>query len=330
MDMTTRARQLVADSIVWDMVWPLEPWCGNGYDKLQRFKDCGYNLISLTIAGDDQNTADAFKRLSAARRAILANPQQYRLVETVDDVTAARAANLLGVALHFEGTQCFERNLDAVESFYKLGVRHTLLAFNVANAAGGGCADDQDIGLTAYGRRLVREMERVGMLLDLSHTGYRTTMDALEMAENPVVFTHSNANALADSFRNLRDEQIVACAATGGLVGISGSSSYLGDPACRSETVVRHIDYIAQKVGAQHVGIGFDAVFDAAMVSDFARKRPDEWPVARDPNWSGFAYVMPEQLPEVVELLLRKGYADEDVRAILGENYMRICRKVWK
>jgi membrane dipeptidase len=323
-----RAESLLKDALVWDNVWPLEPWAGNDWDKLPVFAQAGWNLLSLTIAGDDQSTSQAFARVAAARKRILSDPSLV-MVESVDDVLAAKEAGKLAVTLHFEGTRCFERSLDVVEPFFALGLRHTLLAFNAANSAGGGCAEASDGGLTQFGRRLIAEMERVGMMLDLSHVGARTSLEAMAVATRPVLFTHSNAAAVHPHYRNLTDAQIRACAATGGLVGISGSSDYLGDLSASTEALFRHLDHIVQLVGIDHAGLGLDIVFDAEAVSNFARARADEWPQAKDPAWPGFRYARPAQLVELVRHMLDRGYAEGDVRKFLGGNYLRIARAVW-
>ena len=324
-----RAAGLVKDALVWDNVWPLEPWAGNDWDKLPVLAVAGWNLVSLTIAGDDQNLGQAFARVAAAHKRILSDPSLV-LVEKADDVLAAKAAGKLAVTLHFEGTNCFERDLSVIEPFFRLGVRHTLLAFNVSNSAGGGCAEASDGGLIKWGRSLIAEMERVGMMLDLSHVGGRTSLEAMEAATRPVLFTHSNAASVQPHCRNLTDAQIRACAATGGLVGISGSSDYLGDLNASTDALFRHVDYVVRLVGIDHVGLGLDLVFDAEAVTDFARSRADEWPQAKDPNWPGFRYAQPAQLVDLVALMLERGYGDEDVRKFLGGNYLRLARAFWR
>jgi membrane dipeptidase len=167
------------------------------------------------------------------------------------------------------------------------------------------------------------------MLIDLSHVGRRTSLDALGMAGKPMVFSHSNACGVHENFRNIDDEQARACAASGGLVGISGSSEYLGDLQCRSETLFRHLDHYVQMVGADHVGVGFDVVFNPEPLSRWVRGRPDEWPMAKDPAWPGFRYAVPEQLAELVGLMISHGYSDGAITGILGQNYLRICARVW-
>lgn len=323
------AAALVRSALVWDNVWPLEPWCGNGYEQLATFAAAGWNVLSLTIAGDNHNISQAFTRVSEARRFLLANQDRYALVNRHHDIEAARSQGKMAVTLHFEGTRCFERNIEVIESFYALGVRHTLLAFNNSNSAAGGCMEANDGGLTAWGRRIIAEMERVGMLVDLSHTGRRSSLDALAIATRPMLFTHSNVDSLATHPRNLTSEQIRACAATGGLIGLSSSSGYLGDEAASTESMFRHVDSIVSLVGIDHVAMGFDIVFDCAALNDWVRGRPDEWPMARDPTWPGFKYAQPSQLEELVLRMLRAGYGQDAIAQFLGGNYLRVTRRSW-
>lgn len=327
-----RIRLPLNDAFIWDNVWPVDlkggVEIGNDWSRLERFRRAGYGAIGITLAGDNQNLSQAVELVGWARTQVRERADSI-LVDKVQDIEDARRENKLAVMFQFEGTRCFERNLDMVELFYALGVRQTLLAFNNTNSAGGGCADTNDGGLTAYGAQLVREMQRVGMLVDLSHTGGRTSLDALAMASKPMIFSHSNCHALYDSFRNVTDEQIKACAATGGLVGVSGASAYLGDDRCSTASLFRHLDHIVQLVGPEHAGIGLDVVFDADALNKYVRARPSEWPMVRDPSFSGFRYVQPEQLSELTELMAAHGYGEAAIRQILGGNYLRICKLAW-
>jgi membrane dipeptidase len=329
-----RAAALQRSALVWDNVFPInlpgDVDLGNSWDALQRFHDAGVDVVSITLAGDNHNVSQAFALCAWARRQLREREEHMMLVRRVPDIELARRANRLGIILHFEGTRCFERDPSVVELFYDLGIRQTLIAFNKQNSAGGGCAEKEDGGLTPYGRRLVAEMHRVGMLLDLSHTGHRTSLDAMAVASRPVLFSHSNAYALCPSFRNIKDDQIRACAQTGGVVGVSGSSEYLGDLECSNDMVFRHIDHIAEVGGIDHVGLGLDMVFEPKALSAWVRGRPDEWPMARDPNWPGFRYARPEQLPSLTDLMLQRGYTEEQVRKVLGENLLRVCDAVWR
>jgi len=333
-EVSPRAAALLQSALVWDNVFPInlpgDVALGNSWEALERFRRAGVDIVSITLAGDNHNISQAFTLCAWARRQLLERENQLVLVRSVSDIETACSTHRLGVILHFEGTRCFERDPSVIELFYEIGIRQTLIAFNRQNSAGGGCADAEDRGLTPYGRRLVGEMHRVGMLVDLSHTGYRTSLDAMAVASKPVLFSHSNAYALCPSFRNLKDDQIRACAQTGGVVGVSGSSEYLGDAACSDEALFRHIDYMAEIGGIEHVGLGLDVVFEPKALSEWARGRPDEWPMTRDPAWAGFRYAVPEQLPGLTDLMLQHGYSESHIRKVLGENLLRVCRAVWR
>ncbi len=314
--------------LVWDNVWPLEEAFGNGWDKLGTFASSGWNVLSLTVAGDNHDVKEAFERVAAARAAIATRADHCLLIERFADIELARSSGRLGITLHFEGGEAFGRNLDVVAAFRALGVTHNLLAFNNSNSYAAGCMEAFDAPLTALGRQLIRVMERVGMVVDLSHVGRRSSLDALDLATKPMIFSHSNADGVAPHPRNLTDAQIRGCAATGGLIGLSGSSGYLGDDQASTEAMFRHVDYVAQLVGDDHIALGLDIVFDSASLNAWARGRPDEWPMTKDPAWPGFRYARLDQLVELVERMTRAGYPDDSVRKFLGENYLNLMKQV--
>lgn len=325
------ARTLCAEALIWDMVWPWDPHVGNDFERFHEFREGGYNVISITLAGDNHNAGDAVKLIGEIRQKLKNHQDICGLATSIADIETLKAEGKLAVLLHFEGTNCLESRLELVEVFYDLGIRHNLLAFNTANSCAGGCAEKVDGGLTAFGRKVIREMERVGMLLDLSHTGHKTAMDAMEFSTKPCVYTHSNINALHQHYRNLSDDEIRRCAGTGGLIGVSGSSGYLGDQQCNSTTIFQHIDYVVQLLGScKHSGLGLDIVFDPTELNDYVRANPDEWPAESAPDWPGFHYARPRQIVEVVDIMLTHGYAPTDISQILGGNYLRICAQVWK
>ena len=263
-----------------------------------------------------------FRRWLAAREA------DYVLVETTGDVERARREGKLAVMFDIEGMNAVADQASLVQFYYDLGVRWMLVAYNWNNCAGSGCQEADDKGLTAFGRELLDEMARVGMVACCSHTGHRTTMDVMAYSKRPVIFSHSNARAVHDHPRNVRDEALKACAATGGVVGINGIGLFLTAEGDLVEAFVRHVDYVVQLIGPDHVGLGLDYVFDEKeldeAVSD-AKLFPPELGYS-----SGIRMVPPEAIEEIVERLLAKGYADDDIRAILGGNLLRVAKQVWR
>ena len=325
------AAALVRTALVWDAVYPYWPEVNNTLDELEHFRATGYNGVSVDVAGDFHDISQAVQLIACCRRYFLEKPDRYLLVERADDIRRAQAEGKFAIVFQLEGSRCFERNLDMVEVFYRLGVRHSQLVFNVPNGAAGGCAEGNELPLTSLGRALIQEMERVGMVLDLAHTGYRSTMDAMALSRQPVIFSHCNAFSVYEHYRNLRDDQIKVCAETGGVIGLSGASGYLGDGGSASEAILRHMDHIAGLVGTDHIGLGFDACFDEDAVNRWILSRPEaEWPGSRDSDWPGFSYIKPSQLPDLVALMAKSGYGNEDIQKVLGENYFRVFDQVWK
>ena len=176
--------------------------------------------------------------------------------------------------------------------------------------------------------RVVEEMNRLGILVDGTHCGYRTSMEAIEVTQQPFIFSHSNAHALVPHFRNIRDDQIKACAATGGIIGVNGVGAFLDDPEAKTETVFRHVDHVANLVGPEHVALGVDYVRDVGGFWAWIASNPEMWPdegISTRPS----RFMQPEQIVELTGLMLASGYHEPDIRGILGENFLRVAEIVW-
>ena len=329
-DISDRAAALHADALICDMTvnWEEELAEHHRLAVLPRYVASGFNLLSLTLADDWTWIDGTMRHLAAQRNFFAARPEHYVLVETVDHIRAAKVAGKLAVSFNFQGSNGLGGEANMVETYYKLGVRQMILAYNVRNLAADGCHEAADGGLSGYGGELVREMNRVGMLLDLSHTGYRATMEAMEISTQPVIFSHSNAHHLRAHGRNLKDDQIKACAALGGVIGITGIGDFLGEDDASTETFLKHIDYVAALVGPAHVGLGIDLVYDVeGFTSFFLANKEKYW---KDYEKPLAAFLQPEQLPYATEGLLARGYSETDIRGILGENYLRVAGAVWR
>lgn len=320
-----QAKRLHEASLVWDAhaCFPLQPNADLG--ELKRYRDSGVNFVSINIGMDMDPFQNVIQVLAGFRKYIRAHPQSYVLVNSVYDIQQAKAEGKLAIAFDLEGSDPLVSDLSMVSFYYDLGVRQMLLAYNKDNRASGGCMEGKT-GLTDFGKQVIQEMNRVGMLVDVSHMSYRATMEAFETSQAPVIFSHSNPNGLHPNKRNISDEQIRACAQSGGVIGINGIGDFLG--SITSQRFVEHIDYVIQLVGSEHVGIGLDYVIDKQELLDYILGSPDIFPPDQITHF--LAFVEPEQLPEVTDLLLQRGYSEENIRAILGENFMRVAGQVWK
>ena len=204
------AKSLHDDALVWDMTLPFSPDCADFDRLLPRYKAAGVDFVSLTVNQFSNPLADTLLHMAELRTEIRARSDHYAFVKGVDDILRAKEEGRMALGFHFQETNPLEGSVHMVETFYDLGVRHMLLAYNQKNRVGDGCAERTDAGLSRFGISVVREMNRVGMLVDGSHSGYRTTMDAMEVSTAPFIFSHANAYALYPHYRNIRDDQIRA------------------------------------------------------------------------------------------------------------------------
>ena len=327
----TRAAKLLRQSIVWDnhgcmpVARPLDT---SFLPQLQRYRAAGVSAVMLNVGFGEMGIEDHVRTLASLRHWIKARPDEYLLMNTADDIELAHASGRLAVGFDIEGANAVADQPSLVSLYYDLGVRWMLLAYNCNNRVGGGC-QDEDSGLTAFGRQVVAEMERVGMQVCCSHTGHRTVRDVFDIATRPVIFSHSNPSALHAHPRNIPDDLIRACAATGGVVGINGIGSFLGQNDNRSETFARHIDHVVQLVGAQHAALGLDYVFDSQEMDDYLARMAHTFPAELGYE-KGVRMVAPEQLEGIVQVLQKWGYRNADLQAVLGGNLMRLARTVWK
>jgi len=329
-DPRAAAERLFRDHVVWDDHSGFGPDPSVDLAKLAIWKDAGVDYLSIDVGYDVMDWRDTVKTLAAFRRWIRAS-DGYELVTSVEQVRAAKKAGRMAVTFDLEGMNCLDGSLDMVEMYYDLGVRQMLFAYNKNNLAGGGCHDG-DVGLTQFGRDVVGEMNRLGMVVDVSHCSHRTSMEAMELSAAPCIFSHSNPRALRDHERNIRDDQAKACAATGGVVGVVGIGIFLGDNDTRTATLADHVDHLVDLIGPRHVGIGLDYAFegedgdDLAAITAAAR---DYWP-EHQYHYDRVDCVRPAQIVDLAEELLRRQYAEKDVAGILGGNFMRVAEAVWK
>ncbi|MBI3498312.1 MAG: membrane dipeptidase [Proteobacteria bacterium] len=325
-----RAARLHAESLVWDEHGGFGYTTASVLKDLERWGSSGIDYLSINAGYDVMPWTKTLEATSQYRHWIRTHPEIVLQVETVADIHRARKEGKLAVTFDLEGMDALNGDIGMVDLYYRLGVRHMLFAYNRNNLAGGGC-HDEDIGLTEFGRQVVREMNRVGMVVDCSHCSYKTSMEAIGLSEAPVIYSHANARKLCDHERNIWDDQIKACAATGGVIGVTGVGRFLGPDGPTVEHLAQHIDYMVELVGPDHVGFGMDSVLHAHKPNQpwpSSRSR-EYWPERQYPD-SGSGYVPPEEAPRLTQALLERGYGETDIRNILGGNFLRVAETVWK
>ena len=325
-------RTLFDGALVWDAHAGFETLPGMDLGKLSKWRDAGVSHLSVNVGYDVWSWEQCIRSLAFARQWVI-QASGYQLVGTAAEVEDAHVRGQLAVSFDLEGMSALDGNIDLLYLYYTMGVRQMLVAYNRNNLAGGGC-HDLDVGLTSFGRRVVEEMNKIGMLVDCSHSGYRTTMEVMECSSAPVVFSHSNSWAVVQHQRNITDEQVRACAATGGVIGVNGIDAFLGGKDY-ARKMVDHVLHYVDLVGPEHVGIGLDyffspdaglesqAGFNAVLAADTSF-----WPLDQYPNGK-VECAPPQQLVELADGLLRRGYSDGVVRGILGQNFLRVARLVW-
>lgn len=321
-----RAAELMRSGVVWDNHGCLPLRTDNAFlPQLRRYREAGVDVVSINAGFADSPWTEHLRMLSYMR-AWSARQPWIQLIRSVSDIAECKRSGRLGVAFDIEGMYPVATDLSLVQTFYELGVRWMLIAYNRNNAAGGGCLD-VDCGLTQVGRRVIDEMERVGMVLCLSHTGARTAAEALDYARAPVIFSHSNPAGHTPHARNVADALLLACARKGGVIGLSGIGVYLGAESRLVARLLDQVRYLIDLIGAEHVGLGLDYVFDRSSLEADLRAHPHLYPAGLS---GSLAMIEPEATGEIAEGLAQDNLTDEQILGILGGNWLRVARQVWQ
>jgi membrane dipeptidase len=301
---------------------------------LEKYRAAGLAYVSINVGMDMTPVYRIMDVIAGFRSRIAAHPDRFVLAATVEDVEAAAAAGKLAVGFDLEGALPLQERPERVPFFRDLGVRQIHLAYNRNNSVADGC-HDVERGLTPLGRRIVAAINDAGVLMDCSHTGRRCSLDIMSVSTAPVVFSHSNPQALVDHGRNVTDEQIRACADTGGVVCVSGVSAFVGSPNPTARDVARHAAYVAEVAGIDHAGIGLDIGFEETGLSDDSMSAVDTgywWP-----HSAGYANAIATMRYAPVETWLRladelqlTGMTAREAALVMGGNMARVASEVWR
>lgn len=296
--------------------------------ELRRYRGAGGGYVSLNV-GYAPHAPELTASLLRSFRAQVDAIDGLELAATVADIDRIAARGDTAVAFDLEDCAPLGGNLDAVGSLVAQGVRTLGPTYNHANRAGGGCLDAVDDGLTPWGRDLVAEMNRRGMVPDGSHVGARTTFDMCAISTRPVVFSHSNMRAVWDHPRNITDDQARAAAETGGVIGITGVGIFLGPNTPTLDAMVRHIEYAVGVVGIRHVGVSTDFSFDWPTFRDTIAESPALYDESYT-RWGPMEWMPPETFVGLGSALSARGWADTDTAAVLGGNFRRVAAESWE
>jgi membrane dipeptidase len=242
-------------------------------------------------------------------------------VDSVDDLDCARDLGRVGLLLGFQNSDHFAEVAD-VERFHALGQRVSQLTYDRRNRIGSGCREAVDEGLSAFGAEVVAAMNRVGMVVDVSHCGERTTLDAFAASSRPVLVTHANCRALVPGHPRCKPDALLrALAAQGGVIGITAVRAFVRQPELPTlDDLLDHFEHVARVAGVEHVGIGSDVDVDGR---DPRTGRPR-------PAYAIEGLDHARRTVTIVDGLLRRGWTEADVRLAIGGNFRRALAEVWR
>jgi membrane dipeptidase len=309
-------------SLLWDQhtCLPLRP--DADISELARYHHPGGTFVSVNLGYAPQSLDDVLDLVECFRQAVQNHPALV-LAETGNFSTGE-----IAVAFDLEDCAPLEGDLANVARLAQLGTRTMLPTYNHANIAGCGCLDADDTGLTAWGRKLISEMNAAGIVPDGSHCSPRTGLDICEITNRPVVYSHSCMRSIWDHPRNITDEQAWACAATGGVLGVTGVGIFLGPNTPTPEAMSRHIEYAVEPVGIDHVGISTDFSFDSGDFLDGLAANPDLFDESYT-RWGPIQRMPPETFVGIGHYLGERGWGDADVAAVMGANFRRVAEQTW-
>lgn len=301
----------------------------------QRFKECGIKVFhhSFGLGGPNSHT-DALVYFAGLNAFIARYSDTFTRVSRCRDLEALVRSPKVGVIPGLQNSEHF-RTPDDVKLFYSLGQRVSMLTYNAQNNLGCGSTERRDCGVSDFGAAIIQKMNETSMLVDVSHCGDMTTLDAFELSKKPVAITHSNCRALVNHPRCKTDEAIRKMAASGGVMGITGVRMFVrSEEPTTIEHIVDHVDHVAKLVGVEYVGVGSDCDLNGydkmPKAQDQALRASYKASYAFREKLDIEAFGHPRKIFDLTEALLRRGYGEADIVGILGGNFRRMFKNVWE
>lgn len=298
---------------------------------LPELRAGGVNVQVCPLYSDPEipeaHLRQTLRQIAALKRQADLNPADLAICRSGEEVDAAVGTGKIGLVMAMEGALALGPDESLVEIFYELGVR--MISFTHMGRtllADGSAEDEAGSRLPRAGADVLREMERLGIVFDVSHLGAAGVEHVLELATRPVIASHSAARALRDHHRNLTDEQLRGIAATGGVIGVNLLACFIDQDKPTIDRVVDHYEHLVDVVGIEHIGVGPDFIAD--IYDDLYPAHADLTSEGLDTRVNIQGLHASRHLPNLTAALLRRGFSEPDVRLILGENYLRVFREV--
>jgi membrane dipeptidase len=343
---SARAVSLIERSVVIDMLSPLSinsavysKWLQNPdtftEEEWKRYQMSGINIFHPSFGIGGVNAYETVLRFFASWNSFLANHDRlFMRVDSAEDLSRVKGSGKIGLILGLQDSDHFCRVAD-VNYFHSIGQRVSQLTYNSRNLIGSGSTERSDGGLSDFGVSIVERMNKVGMAVDVSHCGDRTTLDAFDASEKPVLITHSNCRAFVPGHPRCKtDEAIRKMASTGGVMGITGVRMFVRpEEPTTIEHAIDHFDHVAKLVGVEHVGVGSDSDLDGyddlppAMIQSLRRGYKESYGFREKIDIEGLDH--PKRMYDLTEGLCRRGYTDADIEGILGGNFKRVLSEIW-
>ncbi|MCP4754986.1 MAG: peptidase M19 [Proteobacteria bacterium] len=337
-ELSDEARRIHDDAVVID---GCSFFCEGYNDNLAA---SGLTALNITVPMPSDDVGEAVRRIVDTYELVRRDPK-LSLIESVVDIETAKRAGQVGIIVGFQNARPMNHYYigGMVDAFYRLGARIVVLAYNDRNFAADGCVSGVDAGLSREGKELVREMNRAGIVVDCSHTGERSSLEAIDLSDKPCVFSHSNPKARSRQPRNVTDEQIRAVASKGGVVALTPYPPLNWDGGRRVPTLddfFDNVQYVVDLAGIDHVGIGTDKeATPGAYPRELILRELEHLPRSVGDYYNAFAG-NPEAvnlagfpalafLPLITQGLLDRGFDEPSVRKFLGLNFLRVFREVW-
>jgi membrane dipeptidase len=343
---TTKAIDLVKRATVIDMLSPItlnfplmDKWVANPEFftdvDFEKYRSSGINIFHIAIGtgGPDawQGTSDFVNGWNGF---LAGNDQYFMRIDSMGDLDRVKNSGKIGILIGVQNSEHF-RTLDDVNRFHAAGQRVSQLTYNSRNMIGNGATERRDEGLSDFGVAVIERMNNVGMAIDVSHCGDKTSLDAFEVSKKPVLITHSNVRTLTAGHPRCKpDEVIKKVGQTGSVMGITGVRMFVkASEPTTVEDALNHFDYVAKMIGPDHVGIGSDIDLDG--YDDMPPEINKQLRAGYKGSY-GFREKIdiddiahPKRMYDLTEGLIRRKYTDNQILGVLGGNFKRVLGQIW-